>query len=316
MNSAGYVLFYLGLECVVLAALKAADGHGLRDLVFGETQCCGPVCDLLFYGFAGNEVFHFGWGRRARTGRGGPGKRTRAPTRCWSPLVACPTPTAGGLEKPMLAMNGRAIKVDDQCRTSMRNVWAIGDLTGEPMLARRTMARGEMVANIISGKRRHFAPAAIAAVCFTDPEVVVAGQTPTDATRAGLDCITAQLPFAANGRAMTLESLEGFVRFVVRRDNHRFVGWQAVGRCVGAKHRLLTLAGDGRDLGRCGGHHPRPPDARRGGARGRAAGAGACVAYLALSPRSHGTSRHSVGRLACRFADFYPMLGFCDFWQH
>jgi dihydrolipoamide dehydrogenase len=137
-----------------------------------------------------------------------------------------------GLEKLMLAMQGRAIKVDEQCRTSMRNVWAIGDLTGEPMLAHRAMAQGEMVAEIISGKRRHFAPAAIAAVCFTDPEIVVAGQSPTDAAKAGLDCITAQFPFAANGRAMTLEASDGFVRVVARRDNHRIVGWQAVGVAV------------------------------------------------------------------------------------
>jgi dihydrolipoamide dehydrogenase len=137
-----------------------------------------------------------------------------------------------GLEKLMLAMQGRALKVDDQCRTSMRNVWAIGDLTGEPMLAHRAMAQGEMVAEIIAGKRRHFAPAAIAAVCFTDPEIVVAGQSPAGAAKAGLDCISAHFPFAANGRAMTLESTDGFVRVVARRDNHRIVGWQAVGAGV------------------------------------------------------------------------------------
>ena len=137
-----------------------------------------------------------------------------------------------GLEGLMLAMQGRAIQVDDQCRTSMRNVWAIGDLTGEPMLAHRAMAQGEMVAEIIAGKRRHFAPAAIAAVCFTDPEIVVAGQSPAEAAKAGLDCISAHFPFAANGRAMTLESTDGFVRVVARRDNHRIVGWQAVGAGV------------------------------------------------------------------------------------
>ncbi len=79
------------------------------------------------------------------------------------------------LESLGLDMNGRAVKVDDQCRTSMRNVWAIGDLAGEPMLAHRAMAQGEMVAELIAGKRRQFAPVAIPAVCFTDPEVVVAG---------------------------------------------------------------------------------------------------------------------------------------------
>ena len=137
-----------------------------------------------------------------------------------------------GLESLLLDMNGRAVKIDDQCRTSMRNVWAIGDLAGEPMLAHRAMAQGEMVADIIAGKKRHFMPAAMPAVCFTDPEVVVVGLTPPEAAAAGLDCIVASFPFAANGRAMTIESTDGFVRVVARKDNHLIVGWQAVGRGV------------------------------------------------------------------------------------
>ena len=152
------------------------------------------------------------------------------------------------LESLMLDMNGRAVKIDDQCRTSMRNVWAIGDLTGEPMLAHRAMAQGDMVAEIISGKRRRFAPAAIAAVCFTDPELVVAGQTPQEAAEAGLDCIDASFPFAANGRAMTLESGEGFVRVVARRDNHLIVGWQAVGSSVS---ELSTAFSQSLEMGAC-----------------------------------------------------------------
>jgi dihydrolipoamide dehydrogenase len=137
-----------------------------------------------------------------------------------------------GLESLLLDMNGRAVKIDNQCRTSMRNVWAIGDLAGEPMLAHRAMAQGEMVAEIIAGKRRHFAPAAIPAVCFTDPEVVVVGMTPQDAERDGIDVVSANFPFSANGRAMTIESTDGFVRVVARKDNHLIVGWQAVGRGV------------------------------------------------------------------------------------
>ena len=136
------------------------------------------------------------------------------------------------LETLKLDMEQGAVRIDDQCRTSMRNVWAIGDVTGEPMLAHRAMAQGEMVAEIIAGKRRRFVPAAIPAVCFTDPEIVVVGQTPQDAETAGLDCVHALFPLAANGRALTLESPEGFVRVVARRDNHLIVGWQAVGRGV------------------------------------------------------------------------------------
>jgi dihydrolipoamide dehydrogenase len=143
-----------------------------------------------------------------------------------------PRTTGWGLENLMLDMNGRAVKVDDQCRTSMRNVWAIGDLTGEPMLAHRAMAQGEMVAEIVSGKRRHFAPNAIPAVCFTDPEIVVVGMSPADADKAGIEIVTANFPFSANGRAMTIESTDGFVRVVARKGDHRIIGWQAVGGAV------------------------------------------------------------------------------------
>lgn len=140
-----------------------------------------------------------------------------------------PNTQGWNLEALNLDMNGSAIKIDSRCQTSMRNVYAIGDLSGEPMLAHRAMAQGEMVAELISGKHREFNPTAIAAVCFTDPELVVVGQTPDEAKAAGLDCIVSSFPFAANGRAMTLESKSGFVRVVARRDNHVIVGWQAVG---------------------------------------------------------------------------------------
>ncbi|MFK3682055.1 dihydrolipoyl dehydrogenase [Pseudomonas sp. NPDC088890] len=136
------------------------------------------------------------------------------------------------LESLGLQMKGAAVAVDERCQTSMRNVWAIGDLAGEPMLAHRAMAQGEMVAELIAGHTRRFEPTAIAAVCFTDPELVVVGKTPEQASEQGLDCIVAQFPFAANGRAMTLESKTGFVRVVARRDNHLILGWQAVGVAV------------------------------------------------------------------------------------
>jgi dihydrolipoamide dehydrogenase len=137
-----------------------------------------------------------------------------------------------GLESLQLDMSGRAVKVDDQCRTSMRNVWAIGDLTGEPMLAHRAMAQGEMTAEIISGKTRRFTPRAVPAVCFTDPEVVVVGLAPDDAKAAGMEVTTAHFPLAANGRSLTIDSPDGFVRVVARSDTHAIVGWQAVGRGV------------------------------------------------------------------------------------
>ncbi len=137
-----------------------------------------------------------------------------------------------GLERLMLDMNGAAVRIDAQCRSSMKNVWAIGDLAGEPLLAHRAMAQGEMVAELIAGQARRFEPAAIPAVCFTDPELVVAGHTPASAEAAGHSIVQASFPFAANGRALSLEAPEGFVRVVARADNHLILGWQAVGAAV------------------------------------------------------------------------------------
>lgn len=158
------------------------------------------------------------------------------------------TPNTRGwnLEALDLEMHGAAVRIDHRCQTSMRNVWAIGDLSGEPMLAHRAMAQGEMVAELISGQHREFNPAAIPAVCFTDPELVVVGKSPDEAKAAGLDCIVSNFPFAANGRAMTLESKSGFVRVVARRDNHLIVGWQAVG--VGVSE-LSTAFGLSLEMG-------------------------------------------------------------------
>ncbi len=158
-----------------------------------------------------------------------------------------PATSGYGLETLRLAMAGSAVGIDAECRTSMRDVWAIGDLTGEPMLAHRAMAQGEMVAEIIGGARRRFAPAAIPAVCYTDPEVVVAGLSPDDAAARHEGTLTsAQFPLAANGRALTLESADGFVRVVARRSDHRIVGWQAVGRGVA---ELAAAFGQSLEMG-------------------------------------------------------------------
>ena len=171
-----------------------------------------------------------------------------------------PRTTGWGLESLMLDMNGRAVKVDGQCRTSMRNVWAIGDLTGEPMLAHRAMAQGEMVAEIIAGKFREFMPAAIPAVCYTDPEIVVAGMSPMDCDREGVEFVSAVFPFSANGRAMTIEGTDGFVRVVARTDKHLILGWQAVGAGVSelaaAFSQSLEMGALLEDVGRTIHAHP------------------------------------------------------------
>jgi dihydrolipoamide dehydrogenase len=138
-----------------------------------------------------------------------------------------------GLETMGVDMAGAFVKVDDQCRTSMRGVYAIGDLVGEPMLAHKGSAQGELVAEIIAGKTRRFDPVSIAAVCFTEPEIVSAGVSLAE-VEGREDVITAQFPLSAIGRALAIEAGEdgGFVRVIARKDDHRLLGVQAVGRHV------------------------------------------------------------------------------------
>ena len=147
-----------------------------------------------------------------------------------------------GLEEIDLDMSGPFIRVDEQCRTSMRGVYAIGDVTGEPMLAHRAMAQGEMVAAIVAGHRRGWDKRAIPAVCFTDPEVVAVGLSPEEARQGGREVKIGQFPFSANGRAMTLQGESGFVRVVARADNHLVLGIQAVGAGVSELSAAFSLA--------------------------------------------------------------------------
>ncbi|HXL99174.1 MAG TPA: dihydrolipoyl dehydrogenase [Rhizomicrobium sp.] len=153
-----------------------------------------------------------------------------------------PNTEGWGLEKMAVDMSGRFVKVDDQCRTSMKNVWAVGDLVGEPMLEHKAATQGEMVAEIIAGHKRRFNPASIPAVCFTEPEIVSAGLLPNDEAAKGDNVITAMFPFSANGRALSMDASEGFVRVLARKDDHRILGIQAVGAHVSELSAEFSLA--------------------------------------------------------------------------
>lgn len=153
-----------------------------------------------------------------------------------------PATEGWGLEEIDLDRFGAFIRVDDQCRTSMRGIYAIGDVTGEPMLAHRAMAQGEMVAELVAGNRRSWDKRVIPAVCFTDPEVVAVGLSPDEARKIGAELKIGQFPFSANARAMTLQGETGFVRVVARADNHLVLGIQAVGSGVSELSAAFALA--------------------------------------------------------------------------
>ncbi len=143
-----------------------------------------------------------------------------------------------GVEDLGLERNEPFIRVDERCATSMREVYAIGDITGEPMLAHRAMAQGTLVAEHIAGQRVIWDKRAIPAVCFTDPEIVTVGQGPEAVKEANVSLF----PFQANGRALTMERSDGFVRIVSDTRSGLVLGIQAVGQGVSEMAGEFALA--------------------------------------------------------------------------
>ncbi|EDZ45006.1 dihydrolipoyl dehydrogenase [Rhodobacterales bacterium Y4I] len=143
-----------------------------------------------------------------------------------------------GVDELALTLNGPYIRIDKTCQTSMRGIYAIGDVTGEPMLAHRAMAQGEMVAEHAAGHAVEWDKRAIPAVCFTDPEIVTCGALPGEVEGSS----STEFPFAANGRAMTTEREDGFIRVVWRDADKAVLGLQAVGAGVSELSAAFSLA--------------------------------------------------------------------------
>lgn len=134
-----------------------------------------------------------------------------------------------GIAGLQLDRAGPFLKIDAQCHTSMAGVYAVGDVTGEPMLAHRAMGQGEMVAELAAGHRKTWDRRAMPAVCFTDPEIVSVGLLPDQAPQGAK---VASFPFAANGKSLTAHRSEGFVRVVADAAGREILGIQAVGAGV------------------------------------------------------------------------------------
>lgn len=136
-----------------------------------------------------------------------------------------------GLERLGLRRDGQAIAVDARCQTSVRNVYAVGDVTGEPMLAHRGIAQGELVADALAGRPRPWDHRAVPFVCFTDPEICSVGTSPAEAAAEfSTDVVVGLARFAANGRAAAVGGTDGaFVRIVADARSGAVLGIQAVG---------------------------------------------------------------------------------------
>jgi dihydrolipoamide dehydrogenase len=122
------------------------------------------------------------------------------------------------------------VKIDAQCKTSVPNIFAIGDVAGQPMLAHKASHEGVLVAEVIAGHNRVFDAKTVPAVIFTDPEIASAGWTEEQCKEKGYtDLKIGKFPFAANGKAVSLMETEGFVKIIADAKNNVVLGVHIVG---------------------------------------------------------------------------------------
>ncbi len=132
------------------------------------------------------------------------------------------------------------LKVDKQCRTSVPNIYAVGDIVSGPQLAHKASYEGKIAAEAIAGGKAIVDYVAIPAVCFTDPELATVGYNEEQAKAEGIEVKVAKFPFAVNGRALALHATEGFVKLIARKEDGLLIGAQIVG--TGASNMIAEMA--------------------------------------------------------------------------
>ncbi len=139
-----------------------------------------------------------------------------------------------GLENTDVKLDQKGFVITDiSKRTSVKNIFAIGDIAGEPMLAHKASHEGRVAVEVIHGLKAAFEPKAIPAVVFTDPEVAWAGLTETEAKEKGIKYSLAKFPWAASGRAMTLGRTDGLTKIIFDPETERILGIGIVGSRAG-----------------------------------------------------------------------------------
>jgi dihydrolipoamide dehydrogenase len=135
-----------------------------------------------------------------------------------------------GLEAVGVQIDPRGfVTTDDRCMTNVPGVYAIGDVSGPPMLAHKATKEGEVCAEIIAGHKAGKDWMSIPGIIFTDPEIATAGMSEAEAKGQGLEVKIGKFPFAALGRAMSIRETEGFVKVVIDAKTKRVLGVTVVG---------------------------------------------------------------------------------------
>lgn len=139
-----------------------------------------------------------------------------------------------GLDKAGVTMDQRGfITVDNQLRTNVPNIFAIGDIVGNPMLAHKATPEGRLAAEVIAGKKHYFDPKCIPSVAYTDPEVAWAGLTETEAKAQGIAYEKGVFPWMANGRSLSMGRSEGITKLLFNPETKQIIGGGIVGTSAG-----------------------------------------------------------------------------------
>src|SRR5699024_8527572 len=135
-----------------------------------------------------------------------------------------------GLEQAGVEVDDRGlVKIDKQCRTSVPNIYAIGDIVEGLPLAHKASYEGKVAAEAISGHKSEIDYIGMPSVVFSDPEMASVGYTEKEAKEAGIDVKVAKFPFAANGRALSMNETDGALTLVTRKEDGLIIGGQIVG---------------------------------------------------------------------------------------
>jgi dihydrolipoamide dehydrogenase len=134
-----------------------------------------------------------------------------------------------GLEGVGVKVERGFVPTDAQGQTNVPGIYAIGDVSGQPMLAHKATKEGEVVADVIAGHKAAKDWVSIPAAIFTDPEIAVAGLSEQQAKEKGIEVRVGKFPFAALGRAMAVEATDGFFKVVADKKTHEVLGVHIVG---------------------------------------------------------------------------------------
>ncbi|URJ28028.1 dihydrolipoyl dehydrogenase [Candidatus Blochmannia vicinus (nom. nud.)] len=121
------------------------------------------------------------------------------------------------------------IPVDQQMRTNVKHIFAIGDVIGHPMLAHKSIHEGRVAAEVIAGKKRYFDPIIIPSIIYTDPEIAWVGYTEKDARAKNIDYKVTVFPWIASGRAITEDCKEGMTKLIFDKKTNRIIGGSILG---------------------------------------------------------------------------------------